>query len=1150
MRVLRISEVPVGTYGNGARRIEVHWQDGSARQIAASSFTYRVEDQDAERIRWYLEDFAEFPADPAPGLANAAESQLAQIGTDLFRGVFSSQDAASIWAHAAGDLGRVRVEVDADPADAAGLPWELLREPETGDWLALEAGAFVRTHRQAVAPGRGPELEGRELRVLLVICRPDRGNDVPFRSVARRLVRGGAGQADGLELDVLRPATFSRLREVLHTAADAGRPYHVVHFDGHGVYLDLTGLVTAGQSGGHDRPSAAEPVRAGRHGYLVFEDPASSSNRLFADGPALGRLLAATGVPVLLLNACRSAYAENDAGPEALLADAHGRIHAYGSLAAEVADAGVPGVVAMRYNVYVVTAAQFTADLYAGLLTGQSLGEATTAARRALAANPDRQVGAELVALQDWAVPVVYEAAPLTLVRHEGRKAAAIVLSGSDGGAEVPANGVPSPPDAGFFGQDETLLALDRAFDSHKVVLLQAFAGAGKSAVAAEFARWYAETGGLDDGVRPERGPGQVMWSTFERYLSLERLLDAAGDRFAGLLEADGTRWRAVDSLARRRTLVLQVLAQVPTLWVWDNVEPVTGFPAGSPSLWTTLQQQELLGFLRDLAERTQCRVLLISRRDEHGWLADVPVRVTLPPMPMRERIQLAAAIAMRNGGLAPKADLRPLLRYTAGNPLTITVLVGQALRENIPATAGIEAFVSRVRDGEAAIESVQDEELGRTRSLAASLGYGLAHSFSRAERDQLAVLHLFQETVSAGTLEMMGHPEYAIPQLSGITMQSATGLLDRAAEIGLLGKLYAGTYSMHPALPWYFASLFTSTYSGADGDHALRAYIAVFAGYGEFLHQQYGAGGSEVVIAVLTAEESNLRYALELARRDHHGREAVRCVQGLRRLYRHTGRHHDWACLLAQATTDNIDPATDGPLPGCESEWSVLTSYRVREAFDARDWNVAARLGAARVAWHREQAAPTLALGDDQLAAADREEIRSLAVAIEQRGHVLRQQQDVACLTCYHEAIGLFRRIGGRIEAANIALALGHSYLNTPGMEDVDQAQSWYQYSLENRPVDDQQGRAGSIGGLAAVLLRRFNQSIETGAAKSVSLGYLNGALQGYQLALALTSPDNADALATAHSALGRLASIGMDDPRARPLCQAVVRHPPLSNH
>jgi hypothetical protein len=487
---------------------------------------------------------------------------------------------------------------------------------------------------------------------------------------------------------------------------------------------------------------------------------------------------------------------------------------------------------------------------------------------------------------------------------------------------------------------------------------------------------------------------------------------------------------------------------------------------------------------------------------------------------------------------------MRPLLRYSAGNPLTITVLVGLALRENITTTTGIEAFVSRLRDGETVIESGHDEELGRTRSLAASLGYGFTHSFSPAERDQLAVLHLFQDTVSAGILTMMGNPDYALPQLSGITTQSATGLLDRAAEMGLLTELYPSMYSMHPALPWYLGNLFASSYSGADAGHAIRAYIGVLAGYGEFLHQQYGAGDREVVIALLTAEESNLRYALELARKGHQGRDALGCLQGLRRLYRHTGRHHDWACLLAEATRDNIDPATDGPLPGCEHQWSVLTSYRTREAFDMRDWDVGARLGEARVAWHRERAAATLALGDDQLSAADREEIRNLAVAIEQLGHVLRQQQDVASLTCYQEALGLFRRIGGRIEAANIALALGHSYLNTPGIEDVDRAQSWYQFSLENRPLDDEQGRAGSIAGLAAVLLRRFNQSIETGAAHSVSLGYLNAAQQGYQLALALTPPDNAEALATAHSALGRLASIGMDDARARYHFQLAIKY------
>ena len=71
---------------------------------------------------------------------------------------------------------------------------------------------------------------------------------------------------------------------------------------------------------------------------------------------------------------------------------------------------------------------------------------------------------------------------------------------------------MPGPPDAGFFGRDETLLALDRAFDTQQMVLLHAFAGAGKSSTAAEFARWYHTTGGLDHPAELA-SPGPVLWS-------------------------------------------------------------------------------------------------------------------------------------------------------------------------------------------------------------------------------------------------------------------------------------------------------------------------------------------------------------------------------------------------------------------------------------------------------------------------------------------------------------------------------------------------------------------------------------------------------------------------------------------------------------
>ena len=253
---------------------------------------------------------------------------------------------------------------------------------------------------------------------------------------------------------------------------------------------------------------------------------------------------------------------------------------------------------------------------------------------------------------------------------------------------------------------------------AQRAVLLHAYAGAGKSSTAAEFARWYQSTGGL--------GQGAVLWSSFEHHLSAERAIDTAGDRFAGLLEANGIAWQTITDPRQRRDLATQILAQIPVLWVWDNVEPVTGFPAGTPSAWTQAEQDDLVKLLRDLTQRTRCKVLLTSRREEDAWLGDLVARVWLPRMPLQESLQLAAALAARRGAGKAGTDWRPLLHYAAGNPLTITILVGQALRESLISSTEVEDFVARLKAGEARLEADEDAALGRTRSLAASLDYGV----------------------------------------------------------------------------------------------------------------------------------------------------------------------------------------------------------------------------------------------------------------------------------------------------------------------------------------------------------------------------------------------------------------------------------------
>ena len=184
----------------------------------------------------------------------------------------------------------------------------------------------------------------------------------------------------------------------------------------------------------------------------------------------------------------------------------------------------------------------------------------------------------------------------------------------------------------------------------------------------------------------------------------------------------------------------------------------------------------------------------------------------------MQERIQLARALAERHGRtLADVEDWRPLLRYTEGNPLTLTVVVGQALRDGLRKKAEIGAYVARLRGGQAVFDDEESE--GRSKSLGASLSYGFASAFTEAERKQLALLHFFQGFVDVDALRAMGNPdaEWCLPEVRSLTREAGIALLDRAAEIGLLTPHGGGYYSIHPALPWYFKSLFDQYYPPAQ---------------------------------------------------------------------------------------------------------------------------------------------------------------------------------------------------------------------------------------------------------------------------------------------------------------------------------------------
>jgi hypothetical protein len=81
-------------------------------------------------------------------------------------------------------------------------------------------------------------------------------------------------------VDFCDPPTFPQLEKTISEAHKAGQPVHIVHFDGHGAYLPLTGV-----------------------GALAFEHEDGATH--LVTGAQLGDLLARLDVPGLL-EACRS----------------------------------------------------------------------------------------------------------------------------------------------------------------------------------------------------------------------------------------------------------------------------------------------------------------------------------------------------------------------------------------------------------------------------------------------------------------------------------------------------------------------------------------------------------------------------------------------------------------------------------------------------------------------------------------------------------------------------------------------------------------------------------------------------------------------------------------------------------------------------
>lgn len=789
-------------------------------------------------------------------------------------------------------------------ARVLALPWEALR---TGGQYLFGQQPPVAVRRVLVPRVPLPPLRPRagQVRVLVIVARPDRAGLIDPGASADDLIDAVAPLGDAVRLDFLRPPTLDALSRAL-----CGGPYDVVHFDGHGVYDPRSGL-----------------------GYLCFEhrDPVkrAAGEPELVDGAAIRHALGDHRLPLAFLEACQTAASGETA-------DA--------AVASALLAAGAESVVAMSHSVLVTTATRFTAAFYAALVEGRAVSAAMVAGRRALAADPARGSGEDprRFELHDWHVPLLYQRGGDPVLVPGG-----VARYGGVGAAERAARyaTLPTLHRHPFVGRLRERLALERALEDRRVALILGVGGQGKTTLAAELGRWL---------VRCERFRAAAFVSV-EQSPPVEAVLNdigraLMGDGYVIGGVGEGATQDAIDAIGRW-------LESHRGLIIADNIETLLPPPADAPAAEQMTHQPELLAGVLDalwaLARRGESRVVITSREEiddarfRHGRTTHVQ---RLGGLAVRDAIALVGEVC-RNEGVAvePGDDgaLEEMVRAVGCHPRCLVVLPAE-LR-----TRGVGAVTEDLHGLMVALEAKYPGE--RARSLIASVKLSLDR-LPRKWREVLPPLGLLRGGVSAPVLGL----------LLGWDGAQVCALVAALAERGVVERELAGDYlRFHPALG---AVLEVEARAGAPevtrGDGWPRV-VDAYRAWVVTLYRAWNGPRHAYVIAMAQRELPNLLRVLDhlvgdasdegrradaidyatslesLLQNSSH-RRALNGIAERRATLAEGGLDGQWSHARHVAEASAIDRLVDAERPDEALARALTAEARARSAVEAQGWDEA----------------------------------------------------------------------------------------------------------------------------------------------------------------------------------------------------------------
>ena len=992
--------------GGDGQAVVSSWPDGGfPEEVSRAPLEWPLDADALEELRWYLEDYLLAPFGVWQDRGPAVRDKLAEWGDEVFGSVFGGGHARDAYQRAR-DRGLEVVFRSAEPG-LLGLPWELMRDGAGP--VALGAGGISRSLPVTDRAGT-LEVSGGRLRVLMVISRPSGTDDVGYQMVARPLLHRLDAVRGEVDLTVLRPPTFDALREAVTDAATAGKPFHVVHFDGHGAMPSRPG--SGGTPGA--RPGM---MSAAGEGVLAFEKPGGGTDLVGAGKVAA--VLAEGRVPVAVLNACQSGAVGKEL--EA-------------SVATALLNAGCAAVVAMAYSVYAAAAAEFMAAFYETLFTGASVGQAVTAGRRRLSDHDRRPSRKGDMPLADWLVPVHYLRRDVSFP-HARTPRPAAVPSLDEALDQIRA--APSGPAAAqdplaavggvFVGRDDLFYQLETAARLQRVVLLSGPGGTGKTELAKGFARWWRDTGGTSD-------PRLVLWHSFEPGVASFGLDGVVTGIGLGVFGTDFARLEAPDRLAQ----VKRLLGQLRALLVWDNFESVAEMPdpAGATPPLDEAGRARLREFLHWVRDHSASAVIITSRARE-DWLGEVR-RIAVGGLNRAEAAEYAGLL-LAPFPAAQRRTERPsfgeLLDWLDGHPLSMRLTLPR-LQDADPAR-----LLAALR-GITPLPAGEEAGAGRLSSLGASITYSFTH-LAEPTRRLLPALSLLTGIADENVLAVFSAVEGVPGRFAGTSKEEWTAVLEDAARVGLLSPIGAGMYRIHPALPGYLAAAWHAGNPGGyeeereASEQALRAACAVFS---RWLTGQIESGDAAFAYTVIGLQRRTLGAMLGHALDHHAWGDAEGIVRTLDEYWETRGLGGE-----AAAWSDRILAATavpgQGPTATTRSLWLYTLSRQAERQRAAGQPDRAAQTYRQMLDWLQEQPQTEWTRGNVAVT------YHQLGITAQNRGR-LDEAED-----WYRKALAIKEELGNRPSMANTYRQLG---MTAQARGRLDEAEDWYRKALA---IDEELG-------------------------------------------------------------------------------------------